>query len=56
MVKPRRLTKDEFIERVKDLYIRFSNQLYNDDFIFNIDVDGQTINGKVSMASLKDKI
>lgn len=31
-------------------------QLYNDDFVFNIDVDGQTINGKVSMASLKDKI
>lgn len=32
MVKPNRLTKEQFIERVKDLYIRFSNQLYNDDF------------------------
>lgn len=32
MVKPNRLTKEQFIERVKDLYIRFGNQLYADDF------------------------
>lgn len=32
MVKPNRLTKEQFIERVKDLYIRFGNQLYTDDF------------------------
>lgn len=32
MVKPNRLTKEQFIERVKDLYIRFNNQLYTSDF------------------------
>lgn len=32
MVKPNRLTKEQFIERVKDLYIRFNNQLYTNDF------------------------
>lgn len=32
MVKPNRLTKEQFIERVKDLYIRFGNQLYTNDF------------------------
>ena len=32
MVKQNRLTKEQFVERVKDLYIRFGNQLYTSDF------------------------
>lgn len=29
--KPRRLTKEQFIERVKDLYIKFNSYLYDEN-------------------------
>lgn len=39
MTKPIRLTKEQFIERVKDLYIRFGKDLYNNDNFQKITFD-----------------